>query len=140
MNFLGGNPALAGQIIINGHDYTRYVRQKTGLAWGAENTNAETAGRDEAEEMHTDVTSNQRTLSFKMMPMPFSLAQQLAKDLIDNPEGVKVTYPDIYDGFCTKLFYNTKIKAGIVQFTSDGILVDDISFDLITVKEANVDA
>ena len=85
--------------------------------------------------MHTDVTSHQRKLSIKMLRMPFSVAQQLSHDLADNDAGVEVVYPDLYDGSCKRLFYNTSIKGAIVQFTEEGVLVDDISFDLITVKE-----
>ena len=123
------------KVLINGHDYTRYIRHKTGLSWSSENTNAESSGRDAGEVMHTDVTSHQRKLSIKMLRMPFSVAQQLAHDLADNDAGVEVVYPDLYDGSCKRLFYNTSIKGAIVQFTEEGVLVDDISFDLITVKE-----
>lgn len=73
-----------------------------------------------------------------MGPMPFEKAQQLEKDLQGNDDGVKVKYPDIKDGMCTRLFYNTSITAAIEQFTEDDILVDDISFSLITVKEDKV--
>ena len=39
---------------------------------------------------------------------------------------------------CTRLFYNTSITAAIERFTDEGIKLDDISFTLISVKEATV--
>ncbi|MGN1375741.1 MAG: hypothetical protein ACI4V5_04215 [Prevotella sp.] len=88
--------------------------------------------------MHTLVTSHQRKLEIKMGPMPFEKAQQLESDLQGNDEGVRVKYPDLKDGVCTRLFYNTSIAAAVEQFTEDGVVVDDISFSLITVKEDTV--
>lgn len=121
---------------INGHDYTQYVKQKTGLSWSRENTNDEDAGRDKSEYMHTNVTSHQRKLSVTMGGMPFSMAMQLEADLQGNDAGVSVSYPDLRDGQCTRLFYNTSISAALEQFREDGtIIVDDIKFDLISVRE-----
>ena len=127
--------AIVGTVEINGHDYTQYVKAKTGLSWERNNTNDTDAGRDASDTMHPMVTSHQRTLGFKMGPMPFSVAQQLEQDLEGNDDGVLVKYPDLRDGICTRLFYNSAIKAAMEQFTPDGILVDDINFTLITVKE-----
>ena len=130
--------AVKGVFTINGHDYTPYVKRKTGFGWGRDNTNDEEAGRDTACTMHPMVTSHQRTLAIKMGPMPFEIAQQLEKDLEDGDNGVEVVYPDLRNGICTRLFYNTSIDAALEQFTDDGIVVDDISFTLITVKEETV--
>ena len=47
--------AITAKFTINGHDYTRYVKAKTGLSWSRENTNDEDAGRDTSEYMHTNV-------------------------------------------------------------------------------------
>lgn len=123
---------------INNHDYAKYLKQKTGLSWQRDNTNDEEAGRDLSATMHPMVTSHQRTLSVKMGPMPFSVAQQLERDLEGGDEGVLVQYPDIKDGICKRLFYNTSISSAIEQFNDDGIEVDNISFKLITIKEATV--
>ena len=127
-----------GVFVINGHDYAPYVKAKTGLAFSRENTNDENAGRDEGEVMHTNVTSHQRKLAVKMGPMPFSVGQQLEADLQGNDEGVQVQYPDLYDGICTRLFYNTSVDAAMESFTDNGILLDNVSFTLISVKEATV--
>lgn len=70
--------------------------------------------------------------------MKLEVAQQLEQDLENNAEGVRVQYPDIFNGVCTRLFYNTSIKAAIERFTEDGVLVDDVSFTLISIKEATV--
>lgn len=123
---------------INNHDYAPYIKHKSGLTWQRDNTNDENAGRDTACTMHPEVTSHQRTLSVKMGPMPFSLAQQLERDLEDGDEGVVVEYPDIKDGVCKRLFYNTSIQSAIEQFDDDGIVVDQVSFTLISIKEATV--
>lgn len=130
--------AILGQFLINGHDYAEYVKAKTGISWSRENTNDEDAGRDDGEVMHTNVTSHQRKLDITMGPMPFESVMQLEKDLQGGDNGVRVTYPDLKDGICTRLFYNTSITAAVEQFKSDGIQVDNIKFSLISVKEATV--
>ena len=127
--------AILGVFEINGHDYAPYVKHKTGLGWSRENTNDEEAGRDDADVMHTMVLSHQRKLTLKMGPMPFETAMQLEADLEGGDDGVTVKYPDLKDGICTRLFYNTTIEAAIEQFTDEGIKIDDISFTLTSVKE-----
>lgn len=123
---------------INGVDYSRYIRAKSGIAWSRENTNDKDAGRDSSQYMHPDVTSHQRKLSIKMGHMPFNVCQQLEADLEAGDNGVEVTYPDIKDGVVTRLFYNTTIKCAIAHFFEDDIYIDDIQFDLISVKEDTV--
>lgn len=127
-----------GVFKINGHDYAPYVKAKTGLGWASENTNDEDAGRDAGDVMHPNVKSHQRKLTLKLGPMPFETAQQLEADLQGGDDGVSVQYPDLLDGVCTRLFYNTSITAAIERFTDEGIKLDDISFTLISVKEATV--
>ena len=128
-----------GVFIINGHDYTQYVKHKTGFGFSRDNTNDEDAGRDKSETMDPMVTSHQRSLAIKLGPMPFEIAQQLEHDLEDGDSGVRVTYPDLKDGICTRLFYNTSIDAAMEQFGPYGIVVDDINFTLITIKEEVVE-
>lgn len=130
--------AIQGVFMINGRDYSHYVKQKTGLEWSRENTNEKDAGRDTSQTMHPGVTSHQRKLDVKLGPMPFSVAQQLEADLQSHDNGIRVTYPDLKEGICTRLFYNTSIKSAIERFTEDGIMIDDIQFTLISVKEATV--
>ena len=130
--------AVQGTLQINGHDYTQYVKQKTGFGWARENTSDSDAGRDEDDTMHTNVRSHQRKLTLKLGPMPFDVAMQLEKDLEGGDDGVRVTYADLKDGLCTRLFYNTSITAAQEQFREDGIVIDDINFTLISVKEATV--
>ena len=123
---------------INGHDYAKYIKHKSGLTWQRDNTNDEDAGRDTATTMHPMVTSHQRTLNVKMGNMPFTVAQQLEQDLESGDEGVTVEYPDILNGICKRLFYNTSISSAIMQFEEDDIVLDNISFKLISIKEAVV--
>lgn len=130
--------AIQGVFKINGRDYAPYVKQKTGLEWSRENTNEKDAGRDAAQTMHPGVTSHQRKLTVKLGPMPFSVAMQLEADLQSHDNGIEVAYPDLKDGICTRLFYNTSIKSAIERFTEDGIMIDDVQFTLVTVKEETV--
>ena len=131
-------PAIQGTVVINGHDYTRYVKQKTGFSWSRDNANDKDAGRDTGDVMHPNVTSHQRKLTMKMGPMPFEIAMQLETDLQGHDDGVTVRYPDLKDGICTRLFYNTSITAAEEQFREDGIVVDNVNFTLISVEEATV--
>lgn len=130
--------AVKGVFKINGHDYAPYVKAKTGIGWARENTNDEDAGRDAGNVMHTNVTSHQRKLTLKLGPMPFEIAQQLESDLQSGDGGVRVQYPDLLDGVCTRLFYNTSITAAIERFSEEGVKLDDISFTLISVQEGTV--
>lgn len=130
--------AVMGVLKINGHDYAPYVKAKTGISWSRENTNDEDAGRDAGNIMHTNVTSHQRKLTLKLGPMPFEVAQLLEADLQSGDAGVRVQYPDLLDGVCTRLFYNTSISAAIERFTDEGVKLDDISFTLISVQEDTV--
>lgn len=125
--------AIQGCFIVNGHDYTRYVKQKTGFGWSRQNTNDKDAGRDDSETMHPNTTSHQRTLNMKLGPMPFEAAMQLESDL--QHEMVSVRYPDLGYGVTTRVFYNTTITAAEEQFTENGILVDNVTFTLITINE-----
>ena len=127
---------VAGQFKIAGRNYAPYLKQKTGLKWTRENTNDKDAGRDAANVMHPGVTSHQRKLEVKLGPMPFEEAQRLEADLEAGDAGVLVTYPDVKDGICTRLFYNTSISSAITQFLPDGVQLDDVTFTLISVKEA----
>ena len=116
-----------------------YVKAKTGLQWTRENTNAEGAGRDAADVMHPMVQSHQRSLDVTLGPMPFSVARQLEQDLEGNDDGVRVTYPDLYNGLSTtRLFYNTSISSSMMQFRDADVLCDNVKFTLISVKEATV--
>lgn len=70
--------------------------------------------------------------------MPFAIAQQLESDLQGNDDGVQVQYPDLQDGMCTRLFYNTSIAAAMETFTEDDVLCDNVKFTLISVQEGTV--
>ncbi len=130
--------SVTGQFKIAGRDYAPYLKQKTGLQWSRENTNDTDAGRDESNTMHPGVTSHQRKLDIKLGPIPFEVAQQLEADLEAGDEGVEVTYPDVLDGVVTRLFYNTSIKSAITRFAPDGVQLDDVTFTLVSIKEATV--
>lgn len=130
--------AYTGYFMIGDHDYTPYIREKDGISWSRENTNESNAGRDEGDEMHTCVRSHQRKLSVKMLAMPLAVAQQIEQDLQAGDDGLTVFYPDIHDGMCSRLFYTTSVSGGILQFREDGIWVDKLSFNLISVKEETV--
>lgn len=123
---------------INGHNYAPYIKDKTGFGWQRDNTNDKDAGRDASETMHPMVTSRQRTLTMKLGPMPFEMVQQLENDLEGNENGVVVEYPDIKDGVCKRLFYNTTITSAIERFKENTVVVDNVNFTLTSVKEATV--
>lgn len=125
--------AIQGCFVVNGHDYTRYVKQKTGFQWGRENTNDKDAGRDDGETMHPNTTSHQRKLTMKLGPMPFEVGMMLETDL--ESDIVSVRFPDLKYGVTTRLFYNTSISAAEEQFTDDGITLDNVTFTLITINE-----
>lgn len=124
--------------LINGVNYTQYLKQR-GLQWTRENTNAEGAGRDVSETMHPMVTSHQRTLEVTMGPMDFSVAAQLEAQLEAGNNGIRVTYPDLKDGLrTTRLFYNTSIESSMLRFEDGNVVLDNVKFTLVSIKEATV--
>lgn len=129
------------RLILGGTlDITKWVKGKTGLTYSRENTNDSDAGRDEDDVMHTNVRSHQRKLTLKLGPMSFEDAKQVEAILSGNDDGVTFHYPDLVDGWCTRLFYNTSIEAAEEQFLNDGedLLIDNVNFTLISVKEGTV--
>ena len=123
---------------INNHDYTQYLKIK-GLQWSRENTNSENAGRDLSDTMHPMVLSHQRKLDVTMGPMDFSVATQLETDLEGGDNGVTVQYPDPMDGLTTKRsFYNTSISSSMLRFEDGNVVMDNVKFSLISIKEATV--
>lgn len=127
-----------GVFKINGHDYAPYVKAKTGLGWARENTNDEDAGRDAGDVMHPNVKSHQRKLTLKLGPSRLKRRSSLKPTCKAVTMAYRCNTPTFWTGYAPALFYNTSITAAIERFTDEGIKLDDISFTLISVKEATV--
>lgn len=114
-------------LVINGHDYTRYI-QDNGFEWSRDDIDSEKTVRVKTGSMRRDKITEKRNLSFKMLPMPEALAAQLDTDLHD-PE-FSVQYQDLH-GPQTRRFYCSKFPAKLRQVTDEGrLLWDGISFNL----------
>lgn len=114
-------------LVINGHDYTRYI-QDDGFEWSRDDIDSEKTVRVKTGSMRRDKITEKRNLSFKMLPMPEALAAQLDTDLHD-PE-FSVQYQDLH-GPQTRRFYCSKFPAKLRQVIDEGSLLwDGISFNL----------
>lgn len=114
-------------LVINGHDYTRYI-QDDGFEWSRDDVDSEKTVRVKTGSMRRDKITEKRNLTYKMLPMPEALAAQLDTDLHD-PE-FSVQYQDLH-GPQTRRFYCSKFPAKLRQVTDEGrLLWDGISFNL----------
>lgn len=114
-------------LVINGHDYTRYIADD-GYDWSRDDVDSEKTVRVKTGSMRRDKITEKRNLSFRMLPMPEELAAQLDTDL-HAPE-FSVQYQDLH-GQQTRKFYCTKFPAKLRQVFRDGTQMwDGISFNL----------
>lgn len=114
-------------LIINGHDYTRYI-EDGGYEWSRDDVDSEKTVRVKTGNMRRDKITEKRNLSYKMLPMPHELAAQLDTDLHESE--FQVQYLDLH-GQQTRKFYCSKFPAALFQVTQEGrLLWHSISFNL----------
>lgn len=114
-------------LVINGHDYTRWV-EDDGYDWSRDDVDSEKTVRVKTGNMRRDKITEKRNLTYKMLPMPQNLAAQLDTDLHE-PE-FSVQYLDLH-GQQTRKFYCSKFPAKLRQIVDEGNLMwGGISFNL----------
>jgi len=114
-------------LVINGHDYTRYI-EDDGYDWSRDDIDSEKTVRVKTGSMRRDKITEKRNLSYKMLPMPEGLAAQLDTDL--HEPSFSVQYQDLH-GQQTREFYCSKFPAKLRQITRNGERMwGGISFNL----------
>ena len=114
-------------LIINGHDYTRFVAD-SGFSWSRDDLDSEKTVRVKSGLLRRDKITEKRNLKVTMLPMPEALAAQLDSDL-SAPE-FSVRYHDMH-GEQQRSFYCSQFSGVMHQVTDEGNLVwEGISFNL----------
>ena len=114
-------------LIINGHDYTRFVAD-SGFSWSRDDLDSEKTVRVKSGLLRRDKITEKRNLSYTMLPMPEALAAQLDDDL-SAPE-FAVRYHDMH-GDQQRSFYCSQFSGKLRQIVDGGkLLWDGISFNL----------
>lgn len=98
-------------LIINGHDYSKYVERK-GVAWSRNDLDSEKTTRTKDGTMRRDKICTKRKLSYTMMNMTRALMAQLDDDL--SAATFSATYLDLH-GTMTKTFYCSSFNAVLAE-------------------------
>lgn len=109
-------------LVINGHDYSRYIKAK-GYSWTREDLDSEKTRRVKSGTLRRDKITSKRTVSYSMLDMPQPLAARLDDDL--SGETFSVTYLDLH-GKMTKTFYCSSFTAGQEEMDEHAALCDTI--------------
>lgn len=114
-------------LIINGHDYTRWV-QDDGYNWSRDDLDSEKTTRVKSGTMRRDKITEKRNLTYAMLPMPEEMAAQLDTDLHE-PQ-FSVQYHDLH-GDQTRNFYCSQFPASLQQvIDAENLMWTGISFSL----------
>ena len=118
-------------LIINGHDYTKYV-QRRGFGWARNDVDSSKSTRVKAEaRMRRDKIATKRKISLTMLPMPIELVRQLDDDL--SQDTYFATYKDLH-GIMTREFYTTTFNGTLSEIQPDGKEKwNNITFNMIEV-------
>ena len=116
-------------LIIEGHDYSRYIENK-GVSWERNDLDSNKSGRSSLNgEMFRGKIGQKIKLTYTMFNIPVELLAQLDEDL--TADFVSVKYLDLH-GTKTKTFYCSSFRATTNIVYSDGSSDwGDASFSLI---------
>lgn len=117
-------------LIINGHDYTKYVKRK--VKWTRNDVDSEKSVRVKAgATMRRDKLGTKRKLTFEMLPMPVEVCRQLDSDI--DASTYKATFRDLH-GVQTLEFYSSSLSADLIEIRENGDEVwSGVTFDAIEV-------
>lgn len=116
-------------LVINGHDYSRYVERK-GLGWSRNDLDSDKTTRTKGGRMRRDKITTKRKLSFKVVGMTQAMLAQLDDDLSEDT--FSATYLDLH-GVQTREFYCSSFSATAAEIQYGNDVWEDASFDMIEV-------
>lgn len=116
-------------LVINGHDYSRYVENK-GVGWSRNDLDTDQTTRTKDGRMRRDKIGTKRKLSYSMMHMTRELMAQLDDDL--SKDTFSATYRDLH-GTQTREFYCSSFSATISTVQDENDIWSAASFNMIEV-------
>lgn len=116
-------------LIINGHDYSRFIRRK-GYGWSREDLDSESTVRTKNGKLRRDKIATKRKLSYTLMNMTREQFAQLDNDL-SNPTFF-ATYLDLH-GRQTRTFYCSSFAATLGEIVDQDGQWEEASFNMTEV-------
>lgn len=114
-------------LVINGHDYTRFVESK-GVGWSREDLDSENTVRTKDGLMRRDKIGQKRKLSYKVMHMTQEQLAQLDDDLSNT--FFDATYTDLH-GVQTRTFYCSSFSATLSDILNETARWEGANFNII---------
>lgn len=102
-------------LIINGHDYSKYVKM-TGYGWGRSDIDSAQTTRTKDGNLRRDKITTKRKLTYEVMGMTRQTLSQLDEDLSQTT--FSATYMDLH-GQMTKTFYCANFNAALTTTKRD---------------------
>ena len=116
-------------LTINGHDYSRYIKQK-GVGWSRNDLDSDKTTRTKDGRMRRQKITTKRKLTFTMLRMSRELMAQLDNDL--SAQTFTATYRDLH-GTQTREFYCSSFNATLSDVQDGEDNWEGASFSIIEI-------
>lgn len=116
-------------LVINGHDYSRYVERK-GLSWSRNDLDGEETARTKAGTLRRVKIGTKRKMAYTLMNMTQAELAQLDNDL--SAATFSATYLDLH-GTLTKTFYCSSLSAVVAECNGENSVWEGASFTMTEV-------
>lgn len=116
-------------LIINGHDYTRFI-ERGGYAWERNDLDSEKTTRTKDGTMRRDKITTKRKCSYNLVNMSREQLAALDDDL--SAETFTATTLDLH-GNSTRTYYCSSFKASLEEYSNDKDCWSSASFTMIEV-------
>lgn len=116
-------------LVINGHDYSRYVERK-GLGWSRNDLDSDKTTRTKNGRMRRYKITTKRKLSFKVIHMTREQLARLDDDLSE--DSFSATYLDLH-GVQKREFYCSSFSATAAEIQDGNDVWEEASFNMIEV-------
>lgn len=116
-------------LIINGHDYSRFVERK-GLAWSRNDLDSDKTTRTKDGKMRRDKVCTKRKNSYTLINMTQPELAQLDDDL--STDTFEAKYLDLH-GIMTRTFYCSSFSVTLTECTDDNPVWEGASFSMTEV-------
>ena len=116
-------------LIINGHDYSRYIARK-GYGWSRNDLDGENTTRTKNGRLRRDKITTKRKLSYTLVNMTQAQLAQLDDDLSN--ETFSATFEDLH-GSMTRDFYCSSFSATLAEATNESLQWEGAAFSMTEV-------
>ena len=116
-------------LIISGHDYSRYIKQK-GVGWSRNDLDSDKTTRTKDGRMRRQKITTKRKLTFTMFHMSRELLAQLDNDL--SAQTFSAIYRDLH-GAQTREFYCSSFSATLSDVQDGNDIWEGASFSIIEI-------